>query len=350
MTLEEINNDQVLLDFYNHLPERHRVAYRNDYKKFAFVAREEVFNFNALYKNRDRDKYLVVDQDHEDTHRWHYEGLKQPHIIVKNKDNGRAHLFWRIDGFICHNGNTPHKLLNLWRDCKTGLNFTLDGDINFSDVYVKNPLSNDFIVITRDDPTPYYLGDFVKDLVFPDNVIKNGRRRIGNKSIYLENVGVGDRNRALFNSLRVFAYRNKCRFLLQGRKAFLGELIFIALQRNDLFASSLPKAEVIDMVKSIVKYVWDRNSKKWLIEPNYKNRGACYQDGLIKADMTIAEKQSIGAEYANALRKSASISAITKAVEELKSAGLRVSVAVVAKMAGMSREAIYKNYMDLVKP
>jgi len=297
-----------------------------------------------------KDKYLVVDQDHEDTNRWLYEGLKEPHIIVKNKDNGRAHLFWRIDGFICHTGNTPAKLLNLWQDCKAGLNFTLDGDINFSDVYVKNPLSDNFIVLTKTDPAPYYLGDFVKDLAFPDNAIKSGRRRIGNKSTQLENVDVGDRNRALFNSVRVFAYRNKCRFLQAGRKAFLDELIYIALQRNDLFTNSLPKAEVIDMVKSIAKYVWDRNSKKWLIEPDYKNRGACYQEGLINADMTVAEKQSIGAEYSNYLRKSASVSAITKAVAELKSAGLRVSVAVVAKMADMSRGAIYKHYMDLVKP
>ena len=340
-------DNPVLLDFYKHLPRLNRVADRSNYKEFRFVERSEVVHFNALWKHRRRDCYLTIDQDHENTNLWHYEGLKEPHIVVKNRNNDKAHLFWRIDGFVCHEGNTPPKLLSLWNDCKAGLNFTLDGDPHFSDGFTKNPLSGDFIIQTRHDPSPYQLGEFISDLAFPEKT-RRYAKRIGGRFNELATITEGCRNKSLFDSLRFYAYNNKWRFVDHGRQAFYDELLFMGLEANQLFPTSLPKKEVLDTTRSILKFVWDKRPDKWLVCPDYKDRGVCHRLGLIQPDMSLNERQSIGAEYANDQRKRNSEEAIIRAVEQLKTSGQRVSVGEVAKMAGISRIAIYRYYRDLV--
>lgn len=341
-------DNPVLLDFYKHLPKMNRVADRSNYQDFRFVERSEVVSFNALFKHRRRDQYLVVDQDHEDINRWHYEGLKEPHIVVKNRDNDKAHLFWRIDGFVCHDGNTPPKLLSLWNDCKAGLNYTLDGDPHFSDGFTKNPLSGDFTIQTRHDPSPYRLGDFVSDLAFPDRKTRHQARNMGNRFADLSQITEG-RNNSLFNAMRFYAYNNKWRFVGQGRQAFHDEIAFMSLQSNSLFLNPLPKQEVLQtIVKSIVKWVWDKHPDKWLVCPDNKNRGVCHTLGLIQPNMSLNQRQSVGADYTNDLRRQQCMEAITRAVMQLKTSGQRVSVSEVAKMAGMTRDTIYKYYRDLV--
>lgn len=348
MERQTFSENPVLLDFYRHLPRLNRVADRGNYKEFRFVERCEVVHFNALFKHRRRDQYLVVDQDHEQIDRWHYEGLKEPHIIVKNRDNDKAHLFWRIDGFVCHEGNTPPKLLSLWNDCKSGLNYTLGGDPHFSDGFTKNPLSGDFIIQTRHDPSPYRLGDFVSDLAFPDRKTRSRAKSIGNRFADLSQITEGARNKSLFDAMRFYAYGNKWRFVSVGRKAFYDEIAYMSLESNSHFPNPLPKQEVIQSVKSIVKWVWDKHPEKWLVCPDHKNRGICRELGLILPDMSLNERQSVGADYTNDLRKQQSIEAISRAVEQLKAKGQRVSVSEVSKMAGISRWAIYKHYRELI--
>lgn len=341
----------VLVDFYKHLPRLNRVADRSNYQDFRFVERSEVYKYNGLFKNRKRDSYLCIDQDHEDINRWHYEGLKEPHIVVKNRNNDKAHLFWRIDGFVCHEGNTPPKLLSLWNDCKAGLNYTLDGDPHFSDGFTKNPLSGDFIIQTRYyDPSPYRLGDFVSDLAFPDRKTKKRAKGIGNRFADLSQITEGSRNKSLFDAMRVYAYGNKWRFVSHGRQAFYDEIAYMSLESNSHFPNPLPKREVMQtVVKSIVKWVWDKHPEKWLVCPDLKNRGVCHELGLILPDMNLSERQAVGADYTNDLRKQQSIEAITRAVEQLKTSGQRVSVSEVAKMAGMTRDTIYKYYQGLLQ-
>lgn len=187
----------------------------------------------------DQIYWLIFDCDHENSTRWKDVGLPEPAFVTINRDNLHHHVVYRLRDPVCRSSNARQKPLDFLRAVKLAIRKALDADPNYVELLTKNPLSGHWQTVCSAEIPRYSLHELSSTLT-----LKAGSSpRKPNPGVNeLHDVGVGSRNRALFDAVRLS---------IQADPAKLSNINNYALQRNEEFPQPLSVSEVNRICKSI---------------------------------------------------------------------------------------------------
>ena len=153
------------------------------------------------------------------------------------------------------------------------------------------------------------------------------------------------RNNTLFDNLRHPCYAKVAEY--KEANDYAGWCLFVLQQAeaiNRTFSVPLPANEVRSTVKSVRNHCYRPDFKPPV---DNKNRGVM-RLGEIGTDLTLAERQALGAEYVHNARRAATEERIIDAIGELTAAGKRVSMRSVAAAAGIGKSTVSR-YQHLIR-
>lgn len=282
--------------------------------------------------------WLTFDQDHEHLLRWEQKNLPDPNLIVRNLDNRRAHIHYAIES-VCTSDAGRLKPIQYLAAIQQAYCLALDADPGYTGFITKNPLHPGWHVWELHNRV-YSLGELA------DYVELQKKRWTRKHAANDAHHGLG-RNCALFHRLRFWAYDHVKWHREQGSSYdHWMKVVLKECEQKNSFAQPLPYSEVKSTAKSVGKWVW---TKYW---PDGKpiRRGVMaesFQQSQLPLDLTT--RQRLAARRTNQARREATEEKIINAIGELTAAGKRVSVAAISRLSGVSRQALYKDYPDLIK-
>ncbi|WP_432524217.1 replication initiation protein [Kineococcus sp. SYSU DK006] len=192
---------------------------------------------------------LVIDVDHDDTV---LRALTKPmsHPMpswIAESPTGRGHVGWVLNTPVCRTDSARLEPMRFAAKVEEGLRRSLDGDVGYAGLLTKNPVHEHWST-TWGTGHLYELGELAKGLgeLMP--------RTLPRKTA--ESSGLG-RNVALFNRLRLWAYRARRRY--SDRLEWEEVVDAFALNVNHEFAIPLPAAEVAQTAQSVARWVWRRS-------------------------------------------------------------------------------------------
>jgi hypothetical protein len=158
----------------------------------------------------------------------------------------------------------------------------------------------------------------------------------------------GSRNSTVFDYGRKYAYGQirSC----STHKCLLDKVAFYCSGINSNCHPPLTEREVFHIARSIAKYCWERREA---LASYARNRGALGFGWLPSAmdpadrEEEIRHRRSLGASYTNALRRRRTESAIIDAIGALKASNRRITKAAVARLVGVSRIIVSRQYSHL---
>lgn len=189
---------------------------------------------------------LVVDCDHPDTVMRALEmprGHAMPSWIAESP-SGRGHVGWILKTPVLRTDSARAKPLRYAAKVEEGLRRSLGGDIGYAGLLTKNPLHEHWSTMWGTD----HLYD-LRELA--DSLGELMPRSLPRKTAEASGLG---RNCALFNRVRMWAYRARLRY---DERALWEEVAHAyALAVNAEFAVPLPDAEVGYVSRSVARWVW----------------------------------------------------------------------------------------------
>ena len=202
-------------------------------------------------------KWLVYDVDRETAATdWLDSWTAPPNILVVNRDNGHAHLFYGLETPVHDYAGASEKALRYLAAVDIALTNRLEADPGYAKLLSKNPLRSDrwAVVIVRAE---LYTLDQLAVYVDPKQLDR--RRKV-------DAVGLG-RNCVLFEDLRRWAYRER-----RKEQQYLSEDMFHEAVRdrahgiNAAFNPPLPHAELRHTAKSVARWTWRRMSREGFLD------------------------------------------------------------------------------------
>ncbi|MBK2085929.1 replication initiation protein [Francisella adeliensis] len=190
-------------------------------------------------------EWIILDIDHENTF---IDDLPiKPNIIVYNKDNNKAHYYFKILA-VHNNGFSSYKAIEYLRAVIYGLNILLGGDIAFNQQLSKNPLAKDHWRVLEVHNREYELSELAEycELV--------PRYKIKAIEDIKDRADIIGRNQTIFDTVRAEAYR-----MDNPTEANIRAL---AESFNNSLANPLPTNEIKSIAKSIAKYMSKPRNKE----------------------------------------------------------------------------------------
>lgn len=325
--MQGIYTQPELQIFNNNLMQKVKVS-NQDYfqvirsKKFAA-------NFSHIqYNHLSGSNYVCLDCDH-DSFQIISETNLSPNLLVVNKDNNRGHLYFRLESFV---GTTsaartaPQRTLRLLTH---SLNNYCGTDHAFNGVQAKNPLSGDFRAFSYSDK-PYSFEELF-DNIPEKHIYINQPHRIITENKEILKVAEGERNIYLFDAVRFEAYAAKHKHT--SYQSFYKEVESVYLDLNAAISEPLGLNEAINSIKSIAKWTWEHYTG------DSKNRGVLELD-LRGHNLSLAERQTVGAIYSAKIKRNATLEAIQAAFEALQAEGIKPTQKAVAERSGKSERTV----------
>lgn len=193
--------------------------------------------------------WLMFDCDHERQELWREAGLPEPSFITINPVNQHHHVVYRLKASVCRSERGRSRPRAFLRAVREGLRIALNGDVSYNGLLTKNPLHPAWLTIRRTEMPSYSLAELAAPLNLRRTATTMAARRQAPWQMNLAEVGVGGRNRALFDTVRRWARQNPD--ALAGLRDY-------AEQCNALFPQPLDSNEVRDVAGSIERYMADR--------------------------------------------------------------------------------------------
>lgn len=194
-------------------------------------------------------RWLVYDVDRPTAYYdWEERHAPAPNIVVRNRENGHAHLLYGLEVPVHKQPSAQKKPLRYAAAIDVALTEKLEADPGYAGLICKNPLhgSWDVGVFEKSSYSLGWLADYVDLSPFTD------------KRIHLPPVGLG-RNCTLFDVTRHWAYRQR-----RKPQGWLSEAFFIdavteyaAGYNLQNFPTPLPYAEIKATGKSIGRWTWE---------------------------------------------------------------------------------------------
>lgn len=277
--------------------------------------------------------FLVLDLDHDDAaFAWSDTGLPMPNIITLNRDNGRGHYIYILQAPVAKSENARPKPLAYLAAIEYNYNRLLDGDFGYTNLITKNPFHSEFRTT------------FLHDTQFTlEHLSRSFKNELQSPPKGEKAVGIG-RHVSIFDDLRFWAYP-----LVQSYRdnqdylGFYGSVQTYAEALNRQFSEPLPDSHVRSTVKSVANWTYTHYTGS-----GGKRKGVMRLDEA-GVDLTLAEKQSMGAAYAAQAKRKATEDKIIDVIGQLTASGSRVSVAAIARETGITRQALYKDYKHLIR-
>lgn len=195
--------------------------------------------------------WLLFDCDHSEYERWKNAGLPEPAFITINPSNGHHHVAYRLKMPVCRSEHARIRPLAYLRAVQEAMRLVLDGDPHYAGVLTKNPLHPAWVTIHPLQIPEYTLAQLAAAVNLQATKSSPGgrRHRHANTEVSLTDVGVGGRNRALFDAVRL---RPRSDIDIQD----------YADSCNALLQQPLTSSEVTGIVKSIERYESCRTDRK----------------------------------------------------------------------------------------
>lgn len=188
--------------------------------------------------------WIIIDCDHTEIERWKRVGLPEPAFITVNPANRHHHVVYRLKEPVCTSDRGHAKPIEYLRAVSAAIRKALGGDESYTGLLTKNPLHQDWQVVRSPEMPMYTLAELSKGLELPrEPVTKTEHFQHENRE--LQDVGIGMRNKSLFDAVRWWAYAHS-----SGQRSILA----YAMQLNSQLGDPLPANEVRTLARSIAKY------------------------------------------------------------------------------------------------
>lgn len=319
--------DTALNRVFNEAPYLSRCS---DNKTAAKIRpREYAIRFPYMQVNRPgMVSWLVFDLDHTNSLIWDDEGLPAPNIVVRNRDSGKAHLYYAIPP-VCTSENARSKPIAYMKAVYEAMVARLGADASYSGPVAKTP-GHPWWDTWEIHNAVYDLGELAD---YVDLALKP----LWSTGPNFENLP-HSRHCILFEDLRFYAYSIVNREREQGSfQNFIRLLEAYAFNHNNFknrgFDMNLSISQVKATVKSVSRWTWDRYTGS-----SRCNRGVMRLD----PDMPLQEKQQLSARRTHETRQKATESRIRAAVHQLLEKGSRLTQTAIAATARLSRQTVAK--------
>ncbi|MFK7065282.1 replication initiation protein [Acinetobacter baumannii] len=177
-------------------------------------------------------------------------GVPLPNILVENKHNGRAHLFYQLQKPVYKTDASRLKPIAYLNAATQRLQALLNADVGYVGLIAKNPLNKQWRAYTLRDK-PYSLNELASKLEIDWKQI--------NKPIKQnEAVGLG-RNCYLFHTARLWAYVAIRKHRGATYNQWLQSVLDHCLKLNEGITEPLGYNELKGIAKSIARWVWKRD-------------------------------------------------------------------------------------------
>lgn len=186
---------------------------------------------------------LVLDLDYAvDAGMFRYVDAPAPNILVFNPENGHAHAWYLLDGFVPLGGRCPGKEAE-YNAVYCALRDELCADPGYARKLTKNPFHPQWRAVVL-DPDPYQLSELRKRLGVRAAQVRAPKRKPAEDSP----VAAFGRNCEVFERLRHRAY---AAVNAMGEREFIDFCRRAADELNAEFRRGLPCREVAGIVKSV---------------------------------------------------------------------------------------------------
>jgi len=197
--------------------------------------------------------WLLFDIDKPDAAMaWDDAGLPEPAWTAQNPANGHAHSAWGIEAPVLLDKPDRQKPVRYLAAIESAYRAAMAADPAYGGLLTKNPLSPHWRTFWGQHGI-YGLDDLAEYVDLDRHKPRPG--------IKVEDIGLG-RNVALFDSLRLWAYRAWRKYKLIGATAhdFDAACLAAARERNGDFPVPLHDPEVCHTAKSVSRWVWQKFS------------------------------------------------------------------------------------------
>jgi hypothetical protein len=246
-----------------------------------------------------------------------------PTIAVKNRDNNKIHLSFKLKQPVYKNGKRETRW---FLSIKERLNKFFGGDKAFTNFLTKNPFHKNYITdIQKKSYTLQELEDFLQQNgLFETKVISEKSDVFFSpiKSIssvvtpsLLKKIYIGNRNTSIFNIIRNITYKLR---RYNGELRYSDVYNLTSDLNSKLQCTPLPNSEVMSISKSITNFV---NFRYEYISD--RDNGVMYRLGLLKVEdrklLKSVERQSLGALYSANKKKKNTIDKIGNFIKNILS-------------------------------
>lgn len=270
---------------------------------------------------------------------WSDSNLAPPNWAATNPKNGHAHVGYEIDIPITVDPLVERAPVRFAAAIECAYRESMSADASYSGHLCKNPLHEHWITqVFRDDGYSLHeLSEYV-DL-----------NRFSDKRKKLPEYGLG-RNVALFNKLRLWAYKAINAYRPAGDFEAWHELVRDKAAAYNDFASALPANEVQHTAKSVATWVWQiAPASAVQFSRKQAERGARRHEKFKEEHGIVAyeKAQSQAALASAATKRERTRGKIIQAIGELTAKGESVTMRAVARLAGVSAPTLSQHYRDL---
>jgi len=320
-----------------------------DLQRLVIRSRNKAANFPYIQPNHaHKITWLVfdVDRGHQSALSYEDANLPEPNIITKNPANGNCHLFYRLEQPVWTHAAAGTKAQAYYKAIKTGLTKQIQADPGYSGLISKNPLSDEWKTFE------IHSGKFALiDLADRAQLQWQSEANGITEATAAANTILG-RNCSLFDTLRLFSYAKVSDYRELGISRtydmWLKTVESEAAAINGSFDTALPYSEIRATAKSVAKWTWNNYNPTEQKRRGIMGFGETRHNFNFKAPMLpeeeIKRRQSKAAELTNKHRKENTELQIKQAIERLETNGEKVTKAAVAKLTGLARENISRNY------
>lgn len=194
--------------------------------------------------------WLLFDVDRPDAAlRWEDVGLPAPTWVARNPTNGHAHLAYGLSVPVATSDAARAGPLRLAAAIQAAYVVQLGADVHYAGLITKNPLHPSWQVTwhCRGEHDLYALHDLAEFVT------------LGRKTAP-ETLGALGRNCALFDALRLWAYKAVRAYFKPGGMADWQAAVHAHARAHNTFTTPLPEPEVRAIARSVAKWVWQRFS------------------------------------------------------------------------------------------
>ena len=192
--------------------------------------------------------WLLFDVDRADAAlRWEDVGLPAPTWVARNPANGHAHLAYGLAVPVATSDAARAGPLRLAAAIQAAFTAQLGADVHYTGLITKNPLHPSWDVAwhCRGEHDLYALHDLAEFVT------------LGRKTAP-ESTGALGRNCALFDALRLWAYKAVRAYFKPGGLADWQAAVHAHARVHNRFTVPLPESEVRAIARSVAKWVWQR--------------------------------------------------------------------------------------------
>ncbi|MEK8034178.1 replication initiation protein [Ideonella sp. DXS29W] len=310
--------------------------------KTATLVRPREYAVNHPYMQVNRPgmvSWLIFDLDHSNAQIWDDAGLPAPNLIVRNRQSGNSHLYYAIEP-VCTSDRARARPIEYMKAIYLAMAVGLRADVNYSSGPVAKTPGHPWWQTTELHAKVFSLGELAEYVELP----APGAERSGGVA---KNHSPNSRHCHLFEVVRRYAYSAVEKARAQGSyEHFVAQIEAYGLNSMARVLKAacssqgdLPWSSIKATARSVARWTWDR----------YHGVGGVHR-GVMQLDdaLPLAERQRQAAQRTHSLRAKATESRIRAACSNLQAQGRPLVQAVVAKVAGVSRQTVaaYRHVLE----